>query len=125
MQLAAAVPAERDDHEGGRRESGRPGVGHDEPGERLHHAVDHPGVRADGLLARRALDVHGLEGFQPLGEDGAEELEPETSPILGSVGSRLGAPGPAIQLARHDGKPSSPERVSNEGPAPLDPVHPA
>ena len=43
-----------------------------------------------------------LRESQPLGEDGAEELEPETSPVLGPVGSRLGAPSPAKQLGRHD-----------------------
>src|SRR5262249_37857892 len=53
------------------------------------------------------------------GKDGTEEFEAETSPILDAGGARLGAPGPAKQLGRHDsGKPSSPsQRVSNQGPA--------
>ena len=39
---------------------------------------------------------------RPSASDGAEEFEPEASPVLGALGARLGAPGPAIQLGRHD-----------------------
>jgi hypothetical protein len=102
VQLAAAVAPQRHDDQWGRRQAGAAGVGHDEPGQRLHHGVDEAGVPADRFLARGTLDVHGFEGFQPLGESGAEEFEPKASPVLGTFGSRLGAPGAAIQLGRHD-----------------------
>jgi len=103
VQLATSVAAQRDHHERNRRQPGPADVGHDEPGERLHHAVDEAGVRADGFLTRRPLDVHGLEGVQSLGEGAAEEFEPQAAPVLGTFGSRLGAPGAAVQLGRHGG----------------------
>jgi hypothetical protein len=61
--------------------------------------------------------MHGLQRIEAIGEDGTEEFKTKTSPILDAGGARLGAPGPAKQLGRHDnGKPSSPlQRVSNEG----------
>jgi hypothetical protein len=86
-----------------------PGVLHRQPGQALHHGVDEPGVRADGFLAGSALDMHGLQRIEAFSEDGTEEFQTETSPILDAGGARLGAPGPAKQLERHDnGKPNSP-----------------
>ena len=85
-------------------EAARASVVDDEPGERAHEVVDEARVRPDGLPARRALGVHGLQGIEALGENRAEEFEPESSPVLGTLGARLGTPGPAIQLGRHDGQ---------------------
>ena len=118
MELAAPVAAERDDHERGRGLAGGAAVGDAQARQRAHEVVDEARVRPDGLLARRALHVHVLEGFEPLGEDGAEEFEAKTSPILGAVGARLGAPGPAIQLGRHvAAERNSPPQAQSNTPA--------
>jgi hypothetical protein len=63
--------------------------------------------------------VHQLERVQPLGERGAEVVEAETPAVLGALGPRLSAPGPAIQLGRHDAEERNNrgQRLSIVGPA--------
>src|ERR1043166_3592782 len=100
MELAAAVTAQGDDDERGCRQT--IGVACNELRQRLHEVVHHAGVGLHGLLAGGATGVHDLHGVEPLGEGSTEEVEPESPPVVRAVGLGLGAPGPAIQLGRHD-----------------------
>ena len=102
MELAAAVPSERNDDVrcgrqpvGGRVES-------DERREGMQDFVDEARVGLHRLLARRAARVHPLEGVESLGERSTEKLEAETAPVLRALGARFGATRPTKQRGRHD-----------------------
>src|SRR6266705_2320817 len=103
MELTAAVAAERDDDQQRLVEARALGVGDDQARERAHEVVHEARMAADGRLARRAVGVHRLEGAYTLGEDSAEELQTKASSVLGPLGPRFSASGPAIKLRGHDG----------------------
>src|SRR5262245_9458521 len=115
VQLAAPVAAEGDQDERLGGEALVREVGRDQPDQRADQLVDELGVRADGLLTRRAVGVSGLEGFQALGKRGAEEIDPQAAPVRPALGLGFRASGPAIQLGRHDGaeRSNAGRRLSN------------
>ncbi len=102
MELAAPVAAQRDDHVGRGRQARRLGVVARQVGKRRDDVVHEAGVRVDRILARGALGVTLLERLEALGERSTEEVEPAPTPILGALCPGLGAPGPTIELGRHD-----------------------
>src|SRR5882672_4980405 len=102
MELAAPVATQRDDDEGRGRQTGRLGVGARQVRERRDDVVHEAGVRVDRILAGGALGVTLLERLEALGERSAEEVEPAPAPVLGALCPGLGAPGPTIELGRHD-----------------------
>jgi len=109
MELPAPVAAERDDHQRRRRQPGLLGFLADEAHDRLDQLVHEAGVRPHGVAARLAAGVTLLEGDEALGKRRAEEFEPKPAAVVGALCPGLGAPGPAIQLGRHDA-PSVPAR---------------
>jgi len=82
----------------------------DEAHDGLHQLVHEAGVRAHGVAARFAAGVTLLEGDETVGERCAKEFQTKPAAVLGALCPGLGAPGPALQLGRHDG----PERTSAE-----------
>ncbi len=102
MELAAAVAAERHQDEGRRRQPCRLRVLARQVRERADEVIHEARVGADGVFARGALGVAPLERLEPLGERAAEKVEPPATPILGALCPGLGAPGPTIELGRHD-----------------------
>jgi len=102
MELAATVAAERDDDEGRRCEPGCFRVVGDELREGDDDVVHEPRVRAHEVFARRTVRVALLEAVEALGEGAAEKVQPPAAPVLGARCPGLGAPGPTIDLGRHD-----------------------
>src|SRR5262245_19178874 len=110
MELATAVTAQGDDDERGCRQT--IGVACNELRQRLHEVVHHAGMGLQGLLAGRPTGAHDLHGVEPHGDGCTEEVEPESPPVVRPVGLGLGAPGPVIQLGRHDeAERSNPRRI--------------
>ena len=101
MELTPAVAPEGNDHERRGRQRLVREVRGDQAHEGADEIVDEPRMRAHGLLTRRAVVVPGPEGLESLGEGGAEEIDPQAAPVRATLGLRLRASGPAIQLGRH------------------------
>ena len=102
MELSPAIAAQGYHHQGRRLEPGPAGVVGDQAGEREDDLVHQPRVCAHRFLPGRALGVTHLQGVESLRERLPEECEPKATPVFGSLGSCLGAPGPAKQLDGHD-----------------------
>jgi hypothetical protein len=108
MELAAPVAAERDHHQRRRRQPGVLRLGAGEAHDRLHQLVHEAGVGPHGVAARFPAGVPLLERGETFDQRRAKEFQTKPAAILGALCPGLGAPGPAMQLGRHDG----PERTS-------------